>query len=85
MRGPVYVSSHVRNIEIGLLVELLKSGAAAVGALRGDRLKLRERKLSARQATEKREKSELTYGVSLPVSAYERELYEAEGLTPPSE
>jgi hypothetical protein len=63
----------------------LKSAAAAVGALRGDRLNLRERKLSARQATEKRKKSERLYGVSLPVSAYERELYEAEGLTPPSE
>jgi hypothetical protein len=63
----------------------LKSAAAAVGALRGDHLKLRERKLTAHQATDKREKSERFYGVRLPVSAYERALYEAEGLTPPSD
>jgi hypothetical protein len=59
--------------------------AAAVGALRGDRLHLRKRKLTAREATERRKSSERVYGASLPVSPYERSLYEAEGLTPPTE
>jgi hypothetical protein len=59
--------------------------AAAVGALRGDRLHLRKRKLTAHEATERRKDSERAYGVSLPVTPYERSLYEAEGLTPPTE
>lgn len=62
-----------------------KAGAANVGALSGDRLQPRKRKLTAHEATERRKASERIYGARLPVSSYERDLYEAEGLTPPVE
>lgn len=50
-----------------------------------DELSPRPVTMTAHEATAARKKSEDICGISLPVSLYERGLYEAEGLDPPVE
>lgn len=53
------------------------------GSLTGDALDVRPVPLSAEQATELRRQT-ATNGRQLPASQYERDLYAAEGLKPPT-
>lgn len=56
---------------------------SATSPLTGDALDLRPVQLSAAQATELRRQASRD-GRQIPVSQYERDLYAAEGLEPPT-